>query len=172
MADTHATPHAHAHEPHAAPMWILLAVFGALLVLTGITVYTATHVELGEYNLLLAMVIAVIKGALVALFFMHLFWDSLFNGVALISGLAFLAVFISFSLMDTWEYQPQVLPLQQVLTPETINATVFPGGAGEGGPASGPAAAPIVEEHLPKPAPSENIGKPATKTQSTTPRSP
>src|SRR5687768_8926233 len=92
--------HGHAtHQPHAAPMWILLAVFGGLLVLTVLTVLTAQFVDLGPYNLLLAMVIAVIKGALVAMFFMHLWWDSLFNSVALIAGLAFLGLFISFSIM-------------------------------------------------------------------------
>lgn len=121
-AKTH--PHdTHADEPHAAPMWVLIAVFGGLLVLTVVTVLTGKYVDLGEYNLLFAMVIAVLKGTLVALFFMHLWWDSLFNSIALVAGLAFLALFIGFSVMDTYQYQPTVLPLNQVLTTQRIAET-------------------------------------------------
>jgi cytochrome c oxidase subunit IV len=120
MSDhSHTQPHAE-HEPHAAPLWILGAIFAALLVLTAVTVLTGKFVDLGPYNLLLAMVIAIVKGALVALFFMHLWWDSLFNSIALVAGLAFLGLFIGFSIMDTHQYEPQVFPAAQVLTPEKV----------------------------------------------------
>ena len=116
-AQTH--PHS-PHQPHVCPFWILATVFAALLVLTAITVYTATHVNMGEYNLMLAMAIAVIKGLLVALFFMHLWWDSLFNAIAILAGAAFLALFISFGVVDTYQYEPDVKPLGDVLTPAKI----------------------------------------------------
>ena len=121
---THPTHHAK-HEPHACPFWIIATVFAALLVFTALTVYTATEINLGEYNLILAMAIAVIKALLVALFFMHLWWDSLFNGIAILAGAAFLALFIGFSTTDTYQYEPDVQPLGDVLTPEKIAATAI-----------------------------------------------
>src|SRR5207253_1521302 len=48
MADSHATAaHAHAHaahEPHAAPMWILVTVFAVLIVLTVVQVLTTEKI--------------------------------------------------------------------------------------------------------------------------------
>jgi cytochrome c oxidase subunit IV len=151
MADTHT--HAHAHEPHAAPMWILNGVFLGLLILTVVTVFTATQIDLGPYNLLLAMVIAVLKAALVALFFMHLWWDNLFNAIALIAGLAFLALFIGFSIMDTYQYEPTVLPLNQVLTVDKIKTTAVHAEASPAGPGVTQPPVPDIEEHRPQPAP-------------------
>lgn len=147
MADTHAHS---THEPHACPMWILIAIFGALLVLTVVTVFTATQIDLGAYNLLLAMFIAVIKGALVALFFMHLWWDSLFNAIALVSGLAFLALFISFSIVDTYQYEPSVLPLKDVLTPAKIKATSIHEAAPEQSEHADVPPVPEIKEHRPE----------------------
>jgi cytochrome c oxidase subunit 4 len=113
------------HEPHACPFWILMTVFVALLILTGITVWTATQVDLGPYNLVLAMTIAVLKGLLVALFFMHLWWDHLINAIAIAFGAGFLALFITFSMMDTYQYEPDVKPLNEVLTTEMIRQTAI-----------------------------------------------
>jgi cytochrome c oxidase subunit 4 len=129
-------------------MWILLGVFGALLVLTGITVAVA-KVNLGELNLPIAMLVAVIKGSLVVLFFMHLKWDSLFNAIALISAFAFLAVFISFSMVDVGEYLPQLTGAWKAeVSSELVKK------AKEHAPAHGDAhaAAPAAAAHAPAPA--------------------
>ena len=167
MADSHSHSESHAaHEPHACPMWILLAVFGALLVLTGITVFTATQIDLGAYNLLLAMAIALLKGALVALFFMHLWWDSLFNSVALIAGLSFLALFIGFSIVDTYQYEPAVLPLNQVLTPAKLMGTSVGAAPPAAEHVEGPPV-PEIEEHRPEPAPAtDEQNEPAAESES------
>lgn len=99
---------AHAHDdhqgPHVVPFWLLAAIFAALLALTVIT-YAVSLVDLGEFNLIVAMAVALIKGSLVVLFFMHLMWDALFNAICLISGLGFTALFIVLSLLDTGEYK-------------------------------------------------------------------
>jgi caa(3)-type oxidase subunit IV len=52
----------------------------------------------------------VFKAALVILYFMHVRWDSLFNGIILISALAFVMVFIGVTLMDTTEYKMNNTP--------------------------------------------------------------
>ena len=79
----------------------------ALLVLTVLTV-AISRVDFGNANTIVAIVIASIKGALVALFFMHLRHDK-FNGVVFVLGLFFLAVFMIWTLFDV-NYRTVVLP--------------------------------------------------------------
>jgi len=100
---TNYSPMTHA-TPHAVPLRLLVIVYAALLVLTVITV-AVTRVDLGAMNIWIALFIAVIKGALVVLYFMHLRWDSLFNGIILITALLFVVIFIGIALLDSREYQ-------------------------------------------------------------------
>ena len=105
-----AVPHEHGHEGtphdvgHAVPPRVLLSVFGALMVLTVITV-AVTLVDLGSLNIVVALGVAVLKASLVALYFMHLRWDSPFNGIVLIASMFFVALFIGLAILDTREYQ-------------------------------------------------------------------
>jgi cytochrome c oxidase subunit IV len=104
-ADNDDTPidDAEAHV-HVVPPWILLTVFAALLVLTFMTV-AVTWVDFGRTaNVWIALTIAAIKSALVALYFMHLRWDSPFNSVILIAALFFVALLIGIIVLDTSEY--------------------------------------------------------------------
>jgi cytochrome c oxidase subunit 4 len=106
----HAHVDAHAAHTHAVPPWILLTVFAALLVLTVATV-AVTWVDLGRTaNVWIALVIAVAKAGLVALFFMHLWWDSKFNFVVLVAALFFVALFIGITVLDTKEYNVNFQP--------------------------------------------------------------
>jgi cytochrome c oxidase subunit 4 len=99
---------AHATVGHIVPVWLLAAVLAVLLILTWLTV-GATKFEFGSQgNLLIALVIATIKGTLVALYFMHLRWDRPFNALVFLSSLFFVALFIWFSSMDTREYQASI----------------------------------------------------------------
>jgi cytochrome c oxidase subunit IV len=107
MDDTTAT-HGDEHGiGHVVPLPLLVGVLAALLVLTFVTV-AVTWVDLGAFNIWLALIIAAIKASVVALYFMHLRWDSPFNAVILICALLFVAVFIGFALMDTLNYQPDM----------------------------------------------------------------
>src|SRR5688500_12190680 len=73
----------HEAHTHVVPPWLLLAVFAALIVLTFMTV-AVTWVDFGRTaNVWIALVIAAAKAGLVALYFMHLRWDSPFNGLIL-----------------------------------------------------------------------------------------
>lgn len=116
------------HHSHAVPFGLLFGVFAALIVLTLLTVAVA-QVDLGEFNLLVALLVAVVKGALVVLYFMHLRWDSPFNAIALIAALAFVALFLGLAILDSGEYEPRkerpsgaVMAPQQ--TPGGISATM------------------------------------------------
>lgn len=106
--------HTKAHQDlaghvHVVPAAVLLAVWGALMVLTVITV-TATWVDLGRLNLVVALAIATLKAALVLLYFMHMRYDQPFNAIVFIGALAFVALFIFFALMDTAAYKPELIP--------------------------------------------------------------
>jgi cytochrome c oxidase subunit 4 len=90
---------AHSGLGHVVPLWLLTAVFAALMVLTGVTV-AAARVDLGNLNLYVALAIAVTKASLVILFFMHLFWDRGFNSMIFIGCLLFVSLFIGVTLTD------------------------------------------------------------------------
>lgn len=102
--------HGDDHHGHAVPMTTLVGVFVALMVLTFLTV-AATWIELGEFNVWLALLIAFVKAVYVALYFMHLRWDSPFNGLVLAASLAFVVLFIGITLMDSQQYQPVIREL-------------------------------------------------------------
>ncbi len=70
----------------------------ALLALTAITA-AAARFDFGNLNAVVAMLIASMRGSLVALFFMPLRHDR-FNDAVFVLGLFFLAVFLIWTLFD------------------------------------------------------------------------
>jgi|LSQX01.2.fsa_nt_gb cytochrome c oxidase subunit 4 len=92
---------------HVIPVPVLLGVFFALILLTIATV-AATWIDLGGWNVAVAMAIATVKATLVALYFMHLRYDAPLHGLMLLISLAFVALFILVTLLDTLQYQPDV----------------------------------------------------------------
>ncbi|MBI4890557.1 MAG: cytochrome C oxidase subunit IV family protein [Acidobacteria bacterium] len=90
--------HTGEHAIHVTGPKTYAAVLGALLALTVITV-AASYVDFGAFNTVVALIIASIKGSLVALFFMHLRHDK-FNAVIFVGGLLFLAVFLIWTMFD------------------------------------------------------------------------
>ena len=97
----------HQSVGHIVPVRVLLITGIALLILTGITVWTA-KMDFGNYNIVLALAIALVKGSIVVLFFMHLKYDRPFNGIIFITAMAFVVLFISFALLDTHEYASDI----------------------------------------------------------------
>jgi len=104
QAHNSANMHKHGHVHIVSPK-LLLGVYGALLVLTIITVGVA-DIDLGSANLIVALAVAFVKASVVALYFMHLRWDSPFNAIALIAAFFFVAIFIGISMLDSHEYKP------------------------------------------------------------------
>ena len=86
---------------------MLLGVFALLIGLTALTV-AATWVNLGGWNLWIALGIATVKASLVALYFMHLRYDNRFYALIFVTALVFLALFLSLTLMDTLQYAPNI----------------------------------------------------------------
>ena len=99
----------HAAVGHVAPLPVLVAVLVALLVGTWLTV-AATAFDLGPLNIWIGLAIATAKATLVAVYFMHLRWDKPFNTVVFLAALAFLALFIGIAMMDSGQYQPELIP--------------------------------------------------------------
>ena len=93
-----------ADHVHVVPPKLLLAVYGVLLVLTLITV-KVTDIEMGDFNIWVALLVALIKASVVALYFMHLRWDSPFNAICLIAALFFVVIFIGVAVLDSREYK-------------------------------------------------------------------
>jgi cytochrome c oxidase subunit 4 len=77
----------------------------ALLVLTIVTV-AVRYVDLGEFNMPLAIGIALVKATIVALIFMHLRWDRPFNLLVLVGSILFVLLLIAFASMDVHQYEP------------------------------------------------------------------
>lgn len=88
------------HAHHVLPLKTYLGVAAALLVLTVVTVVVA-QIELGAWNIAVALAIAAIKASLVAFFFMHLYYDNKFYFIVFTIGILFLALFIGFTMIDT-----------------------------------------------------------------------
>ncbi len=74
-------------------------VFGTLLALTGLTVSVAL-VDLGPFNVVAALVIALCKASLVVLFFMHVRYGSRLIALAVFCGILWLALLIGLTLTD------------------------------------------------------------------------
>jgi cytochrome c oxidase subunit 4 len=122
---------AHGSVGHVVPFKTLLSVFLALTLLTIITVAAST-INFGEFNLIVALAIAVIKASLVVLYFMHLRWDKPFNSIVFIGCLIFVSLFISLSLLDSHQYRHSVIEGQAAgvphkpLTPESVEQAEHP----------------------------------------------
>ena len=107
-AGTAAAHQEHHGLSHTTPVRLLLAVFGALMVLTIATVVVRGIDLGGQGNLIVAMAIATVKAGLVVAYFMHLRWDRTFHVLVFLSSLLFLILFLAVSLTDRREYQPSI----------------------------------------------------------------
>lgn len=125
---SHGEEPAHEDLGHAVPLRILLATWGTLVVLTIVTV-GAAYLDLGSMNILVALLIAVVKSSVVALFFMHLWWDKPFHSIVFVSATLFVMLFITFALIDTKEYGDSKIPAyapEMELAAPTVNGAVAP----------------------------------------------
>lgn len=98
--EAHGHHHAPDHVPHVTPLWVYLATWGTLVVLTAITV-GVSYLNFGGANLIIALVIATIKATVVAAMFMHLLHDHRYHTLILLSGGLFLLIFVAFTMFDT-----------------------------------------------------------------------
>ena len=106
------------HAAHVMPPSVLLSTAAALMALTVLTVATS-RIDLGEWNVVLALGIATTKAALVALFFMHLKYENKFQLVVLASAALFAVLFVAFVMFDTTQYQPDIRAAESQVAPKT-----------------------------------------------------
>lgn len=74
-------------------------ICGSLLVFTVLT-YLAALVDLGEWNLVVALIIAAVKGSLIILFFMHARYSSHLTWMVIGAALLWLGILFSLTLSD------------------------------------------------------------------------
>lgn len=100
---------AHAHDEHGDDYLVhahitsiktYILVFGSLIFLTGLTV-AAYEIRLGDYNLFVAVLIAMVKSSLVGAYFMHLKYEKKFNILFFVGSLIFVGVFLAYTMNDT-----------------------------------------------------------------------
>ena len=84
---------------HGPSLGVYFAVFGALLVLTTATVQAA-FLDLGIFNNVVMLGIAVTKGTLVVLYFMHVRYGPRLVWAISAGGFAWLAILVGFTLAD------------------------------------------------------------------------
>lgn len=93
VADIHESHH------HVMPMKTYFKVFGALMFFTVLTVLVS-EADLGSASLPVAMLVAVIKAALVIGFFMHLKYDTRFHSFVFFGTLLFIGIFFMLTFID------------------------------------------------------------------------
>jgi cytochrome c oxidase subunit 4 len=86
---------------HVVPKKLYILVFAALIGLTGLTTGVA-FINLGKWNAVAALAIAVCKASLVVLFFMHLRWSSSLLRIVVASSLLWLAILIGLTISDVF----------------------------------------------------------------------
>lgn len=88
-------------DHHISSAKFLWGVGISLFILTFITV-AVTWVQIPEpWNVFVAIAIAAVKAGIVVTFFMNLFWDTKFNTILLVMGVAFFILLIGITLLDT-----------------------------------------------------------------------
>ena len=90
---------------HGPSVRVYLAVFTALMVLTGLTVWAANQ-DFGAMNVVVALGIAVTKATLVVLFFMHVKYGSRLVWLVVGSAFVWLAFLLVITLHDY--YSPRM----------------------------------------------------------------
>ena len=106
---------------HLVPMSILVWTTVALLFLAVVTV-AVRYVDVGEFNIVIAIGIAVLKATLVALFFMHLKWDRPFNQIVFVACMAFVILLIVLTVLDTSQNKATLFDGNPSLVQETLDA--------------------------------------------------
>jgi len=85
---------------HISPLWISIGIWLALLAGTTLTVLAAL-VELGPFNIVVALLIATIKAILVVLFFMHVkYTHEKLTPLVIVSAIFFLFILLGLSMAD------------------------------------------------------------------------
>jgi cytochrome c oxidase subunit IV len=87
-------------QSHSHPTpWLYLGILVALVIGTCLT-WAIAFVDLGKWNPVIALTIAVVKAVLVILFFMHVYYSSKLTKLTVAAGFFWLMIMITMSLSD------------------------------------------------------------------------
>ena len=99
-----------AHHTPIPQVRALVGVWVALIVLTFITT-SVSYLELGVFNVIVALLIAVTKASLVAWVFMGVRYTTSLTKLFVVAGLVWLSILLALTFADynsrSWTYQPQ-----------------------------------------------------------------
>src|SRR5262245_63665458 len=98
---------------HISPKSTYYAIFGALMVLTAVTVGVA-FVNLGSFNFPVAIGIAIFKASLVILFFMHAKYSSTLTKLFVGTAFFFLFILLTLTLTDYLRSEEHTSELQSL----------------------------------------------------------
>ena len=105
----HGTQEHNEHSEVIVPVRVYVLTFLALLILTAATTGVA-YIDLGVFNTVVALAIAVIKMLLVILFFMHVKYHKGLTRIAIICAFFWLGIMMTLTLSDEltrgWEMNP------------------------------------------------------------------
>jgi cytochrome c oxidase subunit 4 len=105
---THETSPSHASHVHIPAVGTLVSVFAALICFTFITAWAAT-IDMGEWNIVIALAIACTKATLVAWIFMGVRYTSQLTKLFCVAGLVFLSILLLITFSDYssrgWTYR-------------------------------------------------------------------
>jgi cytochrome c oxidase subunit IV len=87
------------HVEHIVPPSTYIVIILSLLCLTGLTV-AAAFVDLGPFNIVVALVIATLKATLVVLFFMHAKYSPKRTKLVIMAGIFWLLILLFMTLSD------------------------------------------------------------------------
>ena len=93
------TYHGHGPTHHVSSLAMYFGVFIALMVLTALTVWIS-RIELGPWNVPVAMAVAIVKATLVILFFMHVLHSTRLTWVVVIASFLWLGVLFVLTFSD------------------------------------------------------------------------
>ena len=84
---------------HIAPLKLYFFVFFSLLTLTLVT-WRVAYIDLGRWNTVVALLIAICKASLVGAFFMHLRWSSSIIRMVVFAAVFWLAIMVTLTTGD------------------------------------------------------------------------
>ena len=103
------------HHDHIVPPSVYTVIIITLLCLTAVTV-AAAYIDLGPFNIVVALVIATVKATLVVLFFMHAKYSPKRTKLVIMAGIFWLLILLFMTLSDYFtriDYRGVRFPMTQ-----------------------------------------------------------
>jgi len=105
----------HTYTEHIVPPRVYLAIILTLVALTAMTVWAA-FIDLGRFNIVVALVIATTKASLVVLYFMHAKYSHRRTQLVIVAGIFWLGLLLFMTLSDyisRIDYRGERFPMTQ-----------------------------------------------------------